>query len=153
MKLYRIQRRQRLALSIDAAWKFFSNPWNLQKITPPWLDFYITNDVSERIYPGLIIMYRLKTLYGMPTIWITEITHVAEPHFFVDEMRFGPYRFWHHQHHFTAVSDGVEIQDIVHYAMKFGIFGQLLNHMIVHSKLEEIFNFRKNTLEHLFNDS
>ena len=150
MKLYHLNRKQILPATIDAAWKFFTNPFNLEQITPPWLAFKINNKVSEKIYPGTIISYRLKTLYGVPTNWVTEITHVNEPSFFSDEMRLGPYLFWHHQHLFREVTGGVEVEDIVYYALKFGFLGQVLHQSIVREKLDEIFDYRQSALSNIF---
>jgi ligand-binding SRPBCC domain-containing protein len=83
-------------------------------------------------------------------LWVTEITQVNAPHFFVDEMRFGPYRFWHHQHRFANDDGGVVMEDIIHYAIKGGPIGQLLNRLVVRPKLNEIFSFRSLTLNSLF---
>ena len=150
MKLYHLHRRQILPTALETAWTFFTNPNNLAKITPPWLAFKITNNVSEKIYPGMIITYRLKTLFGMPTDWVTEITHVDKPVVFVDEMRLGPYLFWHHQHVFHEVAGGVEVEDSVYYALKFGWLGQTLHNLVVRVKLDEIFDYRRAVLEKKF---
>lgn len=150
MKLYRLERSQRLPISIETAWDFFSSPHNLQHITPAWLDFKITNAIPDKMHTGMIIRYRLKTLFRLPTAWITEITHVNEPVFFVDEMRSGPYRFWHHQHRFIEKTAGVEMLDTVHYALKVGLLGQILHNMVIRTKLMEIFDYRQTALEAIF---
>ena len=150
MKLYRLERRQILPISLEKAWAFFSDPHNLQQITPVWLDFKITHPISGKMYPGMIIRYRLKTLFQIPTTWITEITHVDAPYFFVDEMRLGPYRLWHHQHRFIEQTGGIEMQDTVHYALKFGWFGQILHNMLIRTKLMEIFDYRHAALDTIF---
>ncbi|MER3428052.1 MAG: hypothetical protein C4334_08105 [Pyrinomonas sp.] len=150
MKIHRLHFTQRLPIGLDEAWRFFSDPRNLPVITPPWLNFRITSEIPEKMYAGLIITYRVSPLLGWPVGWVTEITHVAEPRLFVDEQRFGPYRFWHHQHIFDETPDGVEMQDIVHYALPFGPLGQLANSLVVRQKLHDIFNFRRLTLERLF---
>jgi ligand-binding SRPBCC domain-containing protein len=150
MKLYRLERRQFLPVALETAWEFFSDPHNLQQITPVWLDFKITHTIPDKMVAGMIIRYRLKTLFQLPTTWITEITHVAEPYFFVDEMRLGPYRFWHHQHRFIEKSGGIEMHDTVHYALKFGLLGQILHNMIIGNKLNEIFDYRRTALEAIF---
>jgi ligand-binding SRPBCC domain-containing protein len=150
MKLYRLERRQFLPTSIDTAWAFFSNPHNLPQITPNWLDFKITTTIPVKMQAGMIINYRLKTLWGLPTTWITEITHVNEPLFFVDEMRYGPYRFWHHQHRFIQTTAGIEMQDTVNYALKFGWLGQILHNMVIRTQLDEIFDYRQTALEAIF---
>ena len=150
MKLYRLERSQILPISVETAWDFFSNPRNLTKITPDWLDVKITNRIPAKMHAGMIITYRLKTLLGMPTTWITEITHVDEPMFFVDEMRAGPYRFWHHQHRFIPGTEGIDMQDTVNYALKYGWLGQILHNMVIGSKLVDIFDYRRTALETIF---
>ena len=91
---------------------------------------------GDRIYPGQLIEYQLRPLPFMNTYWLTEITQVEEGHYFVDEQRRGPYSFWHHQHHFRKVEGGVEVTDLVHYSIPFGIFGRLANALLVRRKLE-----------------
>jgi ligand-binding SRPBCC domain-containing protein len=150
MKLHRLERSQHLPITIETAWDFFSNPNNLQQITPAWLDFRITNAISDKMYAGMVISFRLKTFFRMPTTWITEITHVDEPAYFVDEMRSGPYRFWHHQHRFVENNEGVQVLDTVHYALKFGLFGQTLHNMVIRTKLIDIFDYRQKALEAIF---
>ena len=150
MKLYRLERRQLLPISFETAWAFFSDPHNLQQITPVWLDFKITNSISPKMKAGMIISYRLKTLFQLPTTWITEITHVHKPYFFVDEMRLGPYRFWHHQHRFIETTTGIKMQDTVHYALKYGWLGQILHNMVIRTKLNDIFDYRQTALEAIF---
>lgn len=149
MKLYRLRFVQNLPIQMKEAWSFFSDPRNLPLITPPWLNLSITSEVPERIYAGLIITYRTKPLLGIPVTWVTEITHVNEPYYFVDEQRFGPYKFWHHQHIFSELKLGVEIQDIIHYALPLGPLGNIINTFIVKGKLSNIFAFRRSALERL----
>lgn len=125
MKLETIHRLQRLPVPLHTAWNFFSDPRHLRDITPPELGFQVTSAPAEKMYPGMIISYRLTPLLGLSRRWITEITHVIAPQLFVDEQRFGPYRFWHHQHLFREIAGGVEMEDIVHYIIPFGRLGQL----------------------------
>lgn len=150
MKLYRLHRIQYLPIEISEAWRFFSDPRNLAAITPSWLDFHITSEVPEKIYAGLIITYRIRPFWRVPVTWITEITQVRAPHFFVDEQRFGPYRFWHHQHIFRETESGVDMEDIVNYALPCGVLGRAVNGLLVNAKLNEIFDFRRQTLERIF---
>ena len=150
MKLYRLERSQHLPITIETAWDFFSNPHNLQQITPAWLDLKISNAIPEKMHAGMIIRYHVKPLFQIPTTWISEITHALEPVFFVDEMRLGPYRFWHHQHRFIEQTGGIEMQDTVHYALKFGWLGQILHNMLIRSKLNDIFDYRQSALEAIF---
>ncbi|MFA7228891.1 MAG: SRPBCC family protein, partial [Melioribacteraceae bacterium] len=103
------------------------------------------------MYEGQIIIYRIKLLPGIKINWVTEITHVEEGKFFVDEQRFGPYKFWHHQHRFNEVENGMEIHDIVHYAVPFGIPGILTNTIFIKNRLDKIFRYRKDYLQKAFN--
>jgi ligand-binding SRPBCC domain-containing protein len=148
--IHKIERTQHLSISLAEAWSFFSSPLNLPDITPPWLAFSLTSGGSETMYPGMIITYCLKPLMGVPVCWVSEITHVAEPHFFVDEQRIGPYRFWHHQHFFREGSDGVDMTDIVHYALGWSPLGELAHRFVVRRKLESIFDYRRLRLAEIF---
>ncbi|MDR7392862.1 MAG: SRPBCC family protein, partial [Armatimonadota bacterium] len=113
MKLQRLERVVRLRASLDDVWEFFADPRNLREITPPWLDLQIVSPVPDRMYPGLLIEYRVRPFPGPAWVWVTEITHVQEGVRFVDEQRIGPYRLWHHEHHFRASGHGVEVRDLV----------------------------------------
>lgn len=144
MKLHRLETVQRLPVSVQDAWDFFSDPSNLAAITPKDLGFEVTSELPPRMHPGMIVTYRVRPLLGVPVTWVTEITHMAEPHLFVDEQRFGPYRFWHHQHHFREVGGGVEMRDVVHYALPPG---GGLGIWIVRPRLKQIFDFRREVLE------
>ncbi|MCE1189200.1 MAG: SRPBCC family protein [Ignavibacteria bacterium] len=151
MKIYTVTKTQILPVTLTAAWEFFSNPMNLSKITPGSLFCSIQVDGNrESIYPGTIISYNIKPLFGIPVTWVTEITHIIEKELFVDEQRFGPYRFWHHKHFFREVENGTEITDVVHYIMPMGWLGRLVHFLVVRQKLQEIFTFRTQVLSQLF---
>mgnify|MGYP003732865653 CR=1 FL=1 len=105
------------------------------------------------MYAGMIITYLVRPLLNIPTTWVTEITHVRQPYFFVDEQRFGPYKFWHHQHIFREAKGGIEMEDIVSYAVPFGFIGRMVNRFIISKKIKEIFSFRSQKLEQLFYSS
>ena len=148
MKLHLLEARQNLPVSIREAWDFFADAGNLARITPPSLGLQVTSAPGERMYAGMIITYRVRPLFGVPVGWVTEITHVDEPHRFVDEQRFGPYRFWHHQHHFREVPGGVEVRDVVHYALAPGT-GPAAR-FLVQPRLEAIFDHRTRVLQDQF---
>lgn len=150
MKIYQFRAKQKLPISIEEAWQFFSNPNNLGKITPDWLNFEILSPLPDKMYAGMIIEYFVRPLLNIRTTWVTEITHINEPHFFVDEQRTGPYKMWHHQHHFKEVNGILEMDDIVTYAIGFGFWGRLANKLLVSKKIKEIFEYRKTVLEKLF---
>lgn len=150
MALHRMADVQRMPIGIEEAWDFFSDPRNLAVITPPEMGFEIQDALPARMHPGLIIRYRVRPLFNLPVQWVTEITHVIEGQMFVDEQRFGPYRFWHHQHHFREVPGGIEMRDIVHYDVGFGPVGDLVNLLVVRRRVQQIFDFRRRVLEQRF---
>lgn len=150
MKPFALERSLILPISLEQAWNFFSDPGNLVKITPPDMDFRITSPQQSYVYAGQIITYTVRPLLGVAVNWTTEITHVDKPHFFVDEQRFGPYRFWHHQHRFREVEGGVELHDLVHYLLFHDQFAALINRLIVAPRLKRIFDYRSRVLKDIF---
>lgn len=149
MSCYSLTRTQSLPIDIQTAWDFFSSPYNLQAITPAYMDFRILNDVG-RMYAGQIITYKVSPVAGIPLFWMTEITHVREREYFVDEQRKGPYAMWHHQHFFKLIPGGVEMTDIVHYELPLGILGEIAHVIFVKKQVEEIFEHRYRVLEERF---
>ena len=150
MGLHRFETSQTLPIDPGEAWDFFSDPRNLALITPPELAFEVVSPLPERMHPGLIVRYRVRPFGGVPVDWITEISHLVEGELFVDEQRLGPYRFWHHQHHFRPVAGGAEIGDVVHYAVPFGPLGDLLNALLIEDRVRAIFAYRRRVLERRF---
>ncbi|MFZ1279707.1 MAG: SRPBCC family protein [Ignavibacteriaceae bacterium] len=151
MKIYQYKTSQKLNISKNDAWNFFSNPTNLSKITPNWLGFQVISSLPEKMYAGLIISYTVKPLLNIPSSWVTEITHVNEQNYFVDEQRFGPYKMWHHEHIFKEADDGnILMEDIVSYAVPFGYLGRIVNSIIISKKINEIFEYRRIVLEKMF---
>lgn len=150
MKCYQLKTKQKLPIDIKTAWDFLSNPANLKKITPSYMGFNITSEVPEKMYEGLIITYIVTPVLNIPTPWVTEITHINEPHFFVDEQRMGPYNMWHHEHHLKEIDGGVEMTDIISYIVPFGPIGMIARELLVKHKLQEIFDYRFEALEQMF---
>ncbi len=151
MKIYTKKYKTIIPISIDEAWDFFSSPKNLAKITPPHMGFNITSEFNgEKMYPGMLITYKVSPLFGLKMSWCTEITHVLDKQYFVDEQRFGPYAMWHHQHHFKVIDGGVEMVDIIDYAVPFGILGRMMNSILISSEIEKIFTFREAKIKELF---
>lgn len=107
------------------------------------MDFEIKSELPPAIYPGQIIIYMIKLFPGIKISWVTEITQANEEKYFIDEQRFGPYKFWHHQHIFTEVSNGVSVQDIVHYAVPFGIIGRFAHFAFIKQKLAKNIQIQK----------
>jgi ligand-binding SRPBCC domain-containing protein len=150
MRLHRLEVTHVLPVPLDQAWQFFSDPSRLPEITPPWLNLKPTSKLPSAMHPGLIVMYNVAPFPPVRVLWVTEITHVVDGTLFVDEQRAGPYRFWHHQHHFREVSGGTEMRDIIHYALPFGLAGDFLGRKTVQRKVEGIFEFRREALQRIF---
>ncbi len=142
---------QELPISLEEAWEFFSNPANLGQITPPHMQFVVTSLYhGEKMYAGQVIRYIVRPVLQIPLKWCTEITHVADKRYFIDEQRFGPYAFWHHQHHFKEVAGGVMMVDILNYKMPFGFLGNLVDALFVKNEVMGIFEYRKKVLNERF---
>lgn len=148
--MYQIKREQLVKASLEECWDFFSNPNNLKHITPDYMGFNVKTEVPDKMYEGLMIGYTVKPLFNIPMEWITEIKYVHDKKFFVDEQRKGPYKIWHHEHHFEEVNEGVKLIDIVTYELPLGFLGRLAHPILVKNKLKEIFDYRVKKVEEIF---
>jgi ligand-binding SRPBCC domain-containing protein len=151
MAFYQLIKKQFVPASMEKVWDFISSPANLKEITPDYMGFdIISKDLPEKMYPGMIIIYKVRPLMGIPMTWVTEITHVVEKKYFVDEQRVGPYAMWHHQHFIEPHGNGVMMTDIVSYKPPMGFLGSLANAMIIRRQLESIFAYREKALKKRF---
>jgi len=149
--MYQYITKQELPITMEEAWVFLSDPKNLKRITPSYMGFDILSGADRSMFPGQIIQYRLTPLLGIPFRWVTEITHVEEGSYFVDEQRFGPYTFWHHKHFIYPTENGVAMEDIVDYKLPLGFLGRFAHLLFVRFKVKQIFNYREKALEQIFN--
>jgi len=151
MGFYQLHTTQKIPATIEQVWDFISSPANLKKITPEYMGFDITSKLmAEKMYPGMIISYKVSPLFKIKMTWVTEITHVKEKQYFVDEQRIGPYKIWHHEHKIEEIKGGVLMTDIVSYQTPFGIFGSLANSLLIKKQLKEIFEYRTKAVEREF---
>ena len=151
MGFYQFKKTQEINASLEEVWKFISDPANLKKITPDYMGFdIISNDVPSEMYAGMIISYEVSPLFGIKTTWVTEITHLKENSYFVDEQRVGPYKIWHHQHRIQPMEKGTLMTDIVSYQPPLGLLGSVANTLIIKGKLNEIFDYRTKALDEIF---
>jgi ligand-binding SRPBCC domain-containing protein len=146
---YRLHRRQVVAGTLPEVFAFFSDPFNLAVITPPWLGFTVAESSDRTVRLGTTIRYRLR-LHGIPLGWESRIAEYVEGEVFADEMLSGPYREWYHRHTFRSVSDGVEIADLVEYELPFGLLGRLAHALFVRRELRTIFAYRERRIAQLF---
>jgi ligand-binding SRPBCC domain-containing protein len=151
MAFYQLHTTQKLPATIQEVWDFISSPANLKEITPPHMGFIVTSNTGiQKMYPGMIITYKVSPLLGIKLDWMTEITHVRDFEYFVDEQRIGPYSIWHHQHKIEPIDGGVLMTDIVTYEPPFGVLGAIANTLIIKSQLKQIFDYRTVALEKRF---
>jgi len=150
MKTHTLITQQELPISLELAWDFFSSPANLNKITPKDMSFEIKTKLDGEMYAGMLIDYTVKPLLNIPMAWTTEITHIKKGEYFIDEQRFGPYKLWHHEHHFEKTDKGVLMTDKLLYGLSFGVIGNALNSLFISKRIQEIFDFRYDKLNELF---
>ena len=150
MRLYRLEATQQLPIPPETAWEFLSNPANLQKITPPDMGFEILSGAERPMYAGQLIQYTVSPFPGVRTRWMSEITHVTQGSYFVDEQRYGPYSLWHHKHFIREIEGGVVMEDIVDYKLPLGILGHIAQGLFVRRQLMNIFKFREDALKDLY---
>jgi ligand-binding SRPBCC domain-containing protein len=148
--MYTLITKTFLPMPIQDAWNFFSSPKNLSVITPDTLGFVIKSQVPEEMYSGLIISYTVKPMGNIRMTWVTEIRDVVPGTSFVDIQIKGPYKFWHHRHHFEPVEGGVVMTDTVHYILPAGFVGRLVHKALVKPRLKQIFTYRATKLQSLF---
>ena len=152
MKIYTLHTKQNLPISIETAWEFLSSPKNLKIITPDYMGFKTLSGDEKEMFAGQIIQYIVTPVLRIPMKWVTEITHVVDKKYFVDEQRFGPYALWHHKHFLKEIPGGVEMEDIVDYKVPMGILGQMVHPFFVKPKIKEIFDYRRAKLIELFGE-
>ncbi len=148
-----LQREQRIPARLEDVWRYFCDPRNLNEITPPDMNFEIVRGGDVAMYPGQLIEYRVEFVRGIRSPWLTEIAHVRDCEYFVDEQRLGPYRFWYHEHIFEEISPGTRMTDRVTYAIPFGPLGDLLHRFWIARRLDAIFEFRRKMIVELFGDT
>ncbi len=151
MAVYEIKYEQKIPATLEEVWDFISSPMNLKEITPAYMNFKVTSSTfKEKMYPGMMITYKVSPLAGLRLDWCTEITQVSHLKYFVDEQREGPYSIWHHQHHLEEIEGGVLMTDIIHYKVPLGILGNIANRLLLKKQLQHIFQFRFRKVEEIF---
>lgn len=144
--VHTIHASQHLPITLEEAWEFFSTPHNLEALTPCDLSFQILSSSHETMVEGQIISYAIQLFPLIKMPWITEITHVKDQQYFIDDQRKGPYALWHHRHEFEETPNGVLMRDILHYTLPFGFLGKIAHALFVKKKLRAIFSYRQNML-------
>ena len=151
--IHYLQQEQIIPAAVQKVWDYFCDPKNLNEITPADMNFEIVQGGNVKMYEGQIIEYRVEFLRGVRSLWLTEIAHVRDGEYFVDEQRVGPYRFWYHEHMFEKVLNGTRMTDRVTYVIPFGMLGDLLNAVWISRRLNHIFDFRRQKIVELFGEA
>ena len=151
--LYTLYAKQTVNKEVGVLWDFFRKPRNLNQLTPKDVDFKIISGKSDDFYEGEIISYKIKPFKLVALNWVTEISQIKEGSYFIDNQISGPYKMWHHEHHFKSNADGTtEIIDKVKYKVPFYILGRLMHKIFIRRKLLDIFIFRQKKINELFNN-
>ena len=150
--IHYLHREQFIPAPIESVWKYFCDPKNLNEITPPDMNFEIVRGGDTAMYDGQLIEYRVEFVRGLRSLWLTEIAHVREGEYFVDEQRVGPYRFWYHEHSFERVGGGTKMTDHVTYVAPFGLLGDVVNGVWIANRLKYIFDYRQGKIAELFGE-
>ena len=148
--IQRLYRQQTVSAPLDDVWAYFATPENLNDMTPNDMQFEIVHGGEGKMFQGQLIEYRVGFMPLVKSRWLTEIAHVEDHAYFVDEQRIGPYRFWYHEHHFEAVDGGTQITDQVTYELPFGFLGDIVHAVWVGRRLKGIFDFRTVKVKELF---
>lgn len=151
--IHYLHREQVIPAPVETVWGYFCDPKNLNAITPPDMNFDIRQGGDTAMYEGQMIEYRVEFIRGIRSLWLTEIAHVRECEYFVDEQRIGPYRFWYHEHIFEAAPAGTRMTDRVTYAVPFGILGDAVNYFWIAKRLQHIFEYRRYKIAELFGEA
>lgn len=146
---YQIKQTTEISAPLENVFEFFSHAENLQKITPPWLNFRFISLLPIEMEVGTLIEYALRVRL-LPIHWITEISVWEPPHRFVDQQLKGPYREWIHEHRFEALAKGTRVTDTIHYRLPLGFLGRLAQRLFVRRDVEEIFNYRQQVIQNIF---
>ncbi|MCA9030487.1 MAG: SRPBCC family protein [Planctomycetaceae bacterium] len=135
---YRLEAELWLDCPREEVFPFFADAFNLERITPPWLNFHVVSPAPIEMSEGTLIDYRLR-LHGIPFSWRTMISRWEPPFMFVDQQLRGPYRLWHHEHQFLEVDGGTLVRDIVDYSVPGGA---IIHWLMVERDVRKIFEFR-----------
>lgn len=146
---YRLHAEVRLARPIDQVFPFFADAHNLDRLTPPHLNFEILTPAPINMAPGTLIDYRIR-LRALPMRWRTRITEWDPPHGFADEQLRGPYRWWIHRHRFIPDGDGTIMTDTVDYGVPGGPLAPLINSLMVQRDVRRIFEYRTIAITEIF---
>ena len=150
-KTFILEQEQLIAAPRSEVFRFFSNAFNLERLTPPFLNFKILTPAPIDVQTDTIIEYRIK-LFGVPMNWRTRILDFEPEGSFVDSQERGPYTLWHHTHTFEETDQGTLMKDIVRYRLPLGPLGLIAHALFVRRTLRRIFSYRRDALADLMGE-
>ena len=146
---YELVREQWIEAPLGPVFAFFSDPHNLESLTPGWLRFRILDAGGGPVEQGRRIVYRIW-LVGVPVRWTTRI-RVWEPgRRFVDVQQRGPFALWEHTHEFRQQGGGVVMTDRVRYRPPLGWLGRVTHFLWIRAALARIFDYRFEVIRRAF---
>ena len=149
--IYTFKNTQLIKCDLMTVWKFFSNPKNINGLTPKKMHFRtITKNLPDQIHEKMVIVYHVSPLFSIPLKWVTTIISVVPNQSFIDIQQRGPFKKWHHLHTFTETKDGVLMTDLVTYELPFGIIGDLTHNILVKKEIEKLFQYRTHIIHTYF---
>jgi ligand-binding SRPBCC domain-containing protein len=146
---YTFERSQIVPAAREDVFRFFVNPSNLPRITPPWVGFELVHLEREPLAGGTMQEYRIHWL-RVPLRWESLIAEFDSGRRFTDVQTRGPYGYWRHEHIFEDAEGGTLVRDLVQYEMPFGALGRVTHALLVRKQLREIFDYRANVVEQAF---
>lgn len=150
MQMYTLTNTLHLPISREEAWAFLANPAQLENITSDDLSFRVLDPLPGAMYEGMLARYQIQPFSFIRLNWVAEIVHLKEGFRFIDEQRFGPFRFWRHEHRLVEKENGIEMQDTVHYVMPFSFIGRIAHRLFIRNMLEAIFTKRNEEIQAMF---
>ena len=112
---------------------------------------FLTDTNGKEMYEGMLINYKVSPMLGLKLSWLTEITKIEPQKYFIDEQRVGPYKIWHHEHHFKEINKNMtEMTDILTYNVGKGIVGTIAAALFVENKIQQIFDYRAEVIKKIF---
>lgn len=149
--MHRFENRLTMPVEKSVLWDFFAQPKNLPRLTPASNQFRFKDELPKYMYQGMVLRYTLKPALGIKASGVTEITNIAVGDYFVDHQLQGPFKQWHHQHHFIRLDkERTEIVDLVHYQLPAGALGNLFGAAFVSKQIKELFAYREEALHKIF---
>jgi ligand-binding SRPBCC domain-containing protein len=89
--------------------------------------------------------------FGLPWRLKARITSYDRPRHFVDEQESGPFKRWHHAHHFEPDGHGGTImRDVIDFASPLGLVGRIVDRFVLVRYMAHLISIRNAYLASTF---